>query len=76
MSLFIDATKGKYNYSLSNILFFFFGRGNRERLGVLVAAYMHYSAICGAPENALDRYAMRRYLDDRIPVFHLPSNKR
>lgn len=50
--------------------------GNRERLGVLVAAYMHYSAICGAPEHALDRYAMRRYLDDRVPVFHLPSNKR
>ncbi|KAL4708121.1 hypothetical protein ACJJTC_009900 [Scirpophaga incertulas] len=50
--------------------------GSRERLGVLVAAYMHYSAICGAPEHALDRYAMRRYLDDRIPVFHLPSNKR
>ncbi|CAH0725822.1 unnamed protein product, partial [Brenthis ino] len=50
--------------------------GNRERLGVLVAAYMHYSAICGAPEHALDRYAMRRYLDDRVPIFHLPSNKR
>ncbi|XP_041979753.1 tensin-2-like isoform X3 [Aricia agestis] len=50
--------------------------GNRERLGVLVAAYMHYSAICGAPEHALDRYAMRRYLDDRVPSFHLPSNKR
>ncbi|XP_063838727.1 tensin-1 isoform X3 [Ostrinia nubilalis] len=50
--------------------------GSRERLGVLVAAYMHYSAICGAPEHALDRYAMRRYLDDRVPVFHLPSNKR
>ncbi|CAG5022077.1 unnamed protein product [Parnassius apollo] len=50
--------------------------GERERLGVLVAAYMHYSAICGAPEHALDRYAMRRYLDDRVPVFHLPSNKR
>ncbi|XP_048483378.1 tensin-2 isoform X2 [Plutella xylostella] len=50
--------------------------GNRERLGVLVAAYMHYSAICGALEHALDRYAMRRYLDDRVPVFQLPSNKR
>lgn len=50
--------------------------GNRERLGVLVAAYMHYSAICGAPEHALDRYAMRRYLDDRVPIFDLPSNKR
>ncbi|XP_039763178.1 tensin-1 isoform X2 [Pararge aegeria] len=50
--------------------------GNRERLGVLVAAYMHYSAICGAPEHALDRYAMRRYLDDRVPMFQLPSNKR
>ncbi|GBP44997.1 Tensin [Eumeta japonica] len=50
--------------------------GSRERLGVLVAAYMHYSAICGAPEHALDRYAMRRYLDDRVPVFYLPSNRR
>ncbi|XP_024082728.1 tensin isoform X3 [Cimex lectularius] len=51
-------------------------RGNRERIGVIVAAYMHYSSICGSPEQALDRFAMKRYLDHKIGELELPSNKR
>lgn len=51
-------------------------RGERERIGVVVAAYMHYSSICGSPEQALDRFAMKRYLDHKIGDLDLPSNKR
>ncbi|XP_044742901.1 tensin-1 isoform X3 [Chrysoperla carnea] len=51
-------------------------RGSRERLGVVVAAYMHYSSICGTADQALDRFAMRRFLDDTVSPNELPSNKR
>ncbi|KAF6215437.1 hypothetical protein GE061_010190 [Apolygus lucorum] len=51
-------------------------RGNRERIGVIVAAYMHYSSICGSPEQALDRFAMKRYLDHKVGDLELPSNRR
>ncbi|CAH0557640.1 unnamed protein product [Brassicogethes aeneus] len=51
-------------------------RGSRERLGVIVAAYMHYSSICGNAEQALDRFSMRRFLDDNVGPLSLPSNKR
>ncbi|KAL1123686.1 hypothetical protein AAG570_001459 [Ranatra chinensis] len=51
-------------------------RGNRERIGVVVAAYMHYSSICGSPEQALDRFAMKRFLDHKIGELQLPSNRR
>ncbi|KAK9509857.1 hypothetical protein O3M35_004758 [Rhynocoris fuscipes] len=51
-------------------------RGSRERIGVVVAAYMHYSSICGSPKQALDRFAMKRYLDHKVGDLELPSNRR
>nr|XP_008194377.1 PREDICTED: tensin isoform X4 [Tribolium castaneum] len=51
-------------------------RGNKDKLGVIVAAYMHYSSICGNAEQALDRFSMRRFLDDNVGPLALPSNKR
>ncbi|XP_017780364.1 PREDICTED: tensin, partial [Nicrophorus vespilloides] len=51
-------------------------RGSKDRLGVIVAAYMHYSNICGNAEQALDRFSMRRFLEDNIGPLQLPSNKR
>ncbi|XP_049821807.1 tensin-1 isoform X5 [Aethina tumida] len=51
-------------------------RGSKEKLGVIVAAYMHYSSICGSQEQALDRFSMRRFLDDNVGPLVLPSNKR
>jgi hypothetical protein len=51
-------------------------RGNKDKLGVIVAAYMHYSSICGSAEQALDRFSMRRFLDDNVGPLALPSNKR
>ncbi|KAF4525544.1 hypothetical protein B566_EDAN012951 [Ephemera danica] len=52
------------------------GQAGRERLGVAVAAFMHYSLICGGEEQALDRYAMARFLEERVGEFQQPSNKR
>ncbi|XP_039278903.1 tensin-1 [Nilaparvata lugens] len=51
-------------------------RGQKERIGVVVAAYMHYSNICGSADQALDRFAMKRFLDDKIGDFEQPSHRR
>lgn len=50
--------------------------GNKDKLGIVVAAYMHYSSICGTADQALDRFSMRRFLDDSVGPLQLPSNKR
>ncbi|XP_011501349.1 PREDICTED: tensin-1 [Ceratosolen solmsi marchali] len=51
-------------------------RGGKERLGVAVSAYMNYSSICGGRDQALDRFAMRRFLDDKIGPLNVPSHRR
>nr|XP_022919173.1 tensin-like isoform X4 [Onthophagus taurus] len=51
-------------------------KGSKDKLGVVVAAYMHYSSICGSAEQALDRFSMRKYLDDTVGPLQMPSNKR
>lgn len=37
---------------------------------------MHYSSICGTADQALDRFSMRRFLDESIGAMELPSNRR
>lgn len=54
----------------------FLVRGSKERLGVAVSAYMNYSSICGGCDQALDRFAMRRFLDDKIGSLQVPSHRR
>ncbi|KAK9686800.1 Phosphotyrosine-binding domain [Popillia japonica] len=51
-------------------------KGSKDKLGVVVAAYMHYSSICGNAEQALDRFSMKKYLDDNVGPLQMPSNKR
>ncbi|KAK9879482.1 hypothetical protein WA026_006551 [Henosepilachna vigintioctopunctata] len=51
-------------------------KGNKDKLGVIVAAYMNYSSICGNAEQALDRFSMRKFLEENIGSISLPSNKR
>uniref|UniRef100_A0A6P7EYM4 Tensin n=1 Tax=Diabrotica virgifera virgifera TaxID=50390 RepID=A0A6P7EYM4_DIAVI len=51
-------------------------RGNKDKLGVIVSSYMHYSSICGSAEQALDRFSMRKFLEDNVGPLILPSNKR
>lgn len=59
-----------------SIYIFFISRGSKDKLGVIVAAYMHYSSICGSAEQALDRFSMRKFLEDNVGPLILPSNKR
>ncbi|XP_028277469.1 tensin isoform X5 [Parambassis ranga] len=51
-------------------------KGNRGRTGVVVAAYMHYSNISASADQALDRFAMRRFYEDKSLPVTQPSQKR
>ncbi|XP_074857551.1 tensin-1 isoform X4 [Carettochelys insculpta] len=51
-------------------------KGNRGRMGVVVAAYMHYSNISASAEQALDRFAMKRFYEDKVLPVGQPSQKR
>ncbi|XP_077554698.1 tensin-2-like isoform X6 [Haemaphysalis longicornis] len=51
-------------------------KGDKGRVGVVLAAYLHYTSICASDNQALDRLTMRRYYEDKLyPVMH-PSQKR
>ncbi|XP_061860699.1 tensin-1 isoform X2 [Colius striatus] len=51
-------------------------KGNRGRLGVVVAAYLHYSNISASADQALDRFAMKRFYEDKVVPVGQPSQKR
>ncbi|XP_042368945.1 tensin isoform X7 [Plectropomus leopardus] len=51
-------------------------KGNRGRTGVVVAAYMHYSNISASADQALDRFAMRRFYEDKALPVGQPSQIR
>ncbi|XP_063285324.1 tensin-1 isoform X3 [Pelobates fuscus] len=51
-------------------------KGNRGRTGVVIAAYMHYSNISASADQALDRFAMRRFYEDKVLPVCQPSQKR
>ena len=43
---------------------------------MVVAAYWEYTGLCANQDQALDRFAMKRFLDERIGAFQLPSHQR
>ncbi|GFR95605.1 phosphatidylinositol 3,4,5-trisphosphate 3-phosphatase TPTE2 [Elysia marginata] len=43
-------------------------KGGRSRIASVIAAYMHYSNICASADQALDRFAMKRFYDDKLGV--------
>ncbi|XP_062972799.1 tensin-1 isoform X4 [Elgaria multicarinata webbii] len=51
-------------------------KGNRGRTGVVIAAYMHYSNISASADQALDRFAMKRFYEDKVIPVGQPSQKR
>ncbi|UYV76144.1 TNS1 [Cordylochernes scorpioides] len=51
-------------------------KGDKGRVGVVLAAYMHYSSICASADQALDRFAMRRVYEDKLAPALKPSQKR
>lgn len=51
-------------------------KGDKGRTGIVIAAYMHYSNICASADQALDRFAMKRFYDDKLSRAMHPSQKR
>ncbi|XP_051937840.1 tensin-1 [Hippocampus zosterae] len=51
-------------------------KGNRGRTGVVVAAFMHYSNISASADQALDRFAMKRFYEDKVLPVGQPSQRR
>ncbi|KAG8003380.1 Tensin-3 [Nibea albiflora] len=51
-------------------------RGEKGRLGVLVASYIHYSNITASADLSLDHFAMRRFYSDKLSTLMTPSQKR
>nr|XP_040123728.1 tensin-1 isoform X17 [Ictidomys tridecemlineatus] len=51
-------------------------KGNQGRIGVVIAAYMHYSNISASADQALDRFAMKRFYEDKIIPIGQPSQRR
>ncbi|XP_054722320.1 tensin-1-like, partial [Uloborus diversus] len=51
-------------------------KGDKGRAGIVIAAYMHYSNICASADQALDRFAMKQFFDDKLSDSMQPSQKR
>ncbi|XP_060075755.1 uncharacterized protein LOC132555421 [Ylistrum balloti] len=51
-------------------------KGSTSRIAVVIAAFMHYCSICASADQALDRFAMKRFYDDKLGGITLPSQIR
>ncbi|XP_062311625.1 tensin-3 isoform X1 [Osmerus eperlanus] len=51
-------------------------RGGRDRIGVVVASYVHFTNISASGELGLDHFAMRRFYNNKVSLFMTPSQKR
>ncbi|XP_018123037.1 tensin-3 isoform X2 [Xenopus laevis] len=51
-------------------------RGERGRIGVVISSYMHFTNISASADQALDRFAMKKFIDDKVSVLIQPSQKR
>ncbi|XP_042144163.1 tensin-1 isoform X1 [Ixodes scapularis] len=51
-------------------------KGDKGRIGVVLAAYLHYSSICASDDQALDRFTMKRFYEDKLYSHMHPSQRR
>ena len=51
-------------------------KGDKGRIGVVISAFMHYIDISSTADQALDRFTMKRFHDDKLAPFMNPSQKR
>lgn len=51
-------------------------KGDKSRIGTIVQCYMNYSSLNASTDQALDRFAMRRFCDDKLFKTLQPSQKR
>ncbi|XP_060027544.1 tensin-3 isoform X2 [Erinaceus europaeus] len=51
-------------------------RGTKGRIGVVISSYMHFTNVSASADQALDRFAMKKYYDDKVSALMQPSQKR
>uniref|UniRef100_A0A4W5KZR0 Tensin 3 n=1 Tax=Hucho hucho TaxID=62062 RepID=A0A4W5KZR0_9TELE len=51
-------------------------RGGKSRIGVVISSFVHFTDISASADQALDRFAMRKYYDDKVSALMTPSQKR
>ncbi|XP_066441504.1 tensin-3 isoform X2 [Eleutherodactylus coqui] len=51
-------------------------RGGKGRIGVVISSYMHYTNVSASADQALDRFAMKKFFDDKVSILMQPSQIR
>ncbi|NWV43969.1 TENS3 protein, partial [Grantiella picta] len=51
-------------------------RGGKGRIGVVISSYMHFTNVSASADQALDRFAMKKFFDDKVSAVMQPSQKR
>ncbi|XP_075068771.1 tensin-3 isoform X2 [Mixophyes fleayi] len=51
-------------------------RGGKGRIGVVISSYMHFTNVSASADQALDRFAMKKFFDDKLSVLMQPSQIR
>ncbi|KAM9844700.1 tensin-3 [Aulostomus maculatus] len=51
-------------------------RGAKGRIGVVISSFVHFTDVSASADQALDRFAMRKYYDDKVSALMTPSQKR
>lgn len=51
-------------------------RGGKGRIGVVISSYMHFTNVSASADQALDRFAMKKFFDDKVSVLMQPSQIR
>uniref|UniRef100_A0A8C6PZ17 Tensin 3 n=1 Tax=Nothobranchius furzeri TaxID=105023 RepID=A0A8C6PZ17_NOTFU len=51
-------------------------RGGKGRIGVVISSFVHFTDASASADQALDRFAMRKYYDDKVSALMTPSQKR
>lgn len=51
-------------------------KGGKGRIGVVISSFVHFTDISASADQALDRFAMRKFYDDKVSAVMTPSQKR
>ncbi|KAG7455179.1 hypothetical protein MATL_G00253800 [Megalops atlanticus] len=51
-------------------------RGGKGRIGVIISSFVNFTNISASAGEALDRFAMRKFYDDKVSALMTPSQKR
>ncbi|RMC05657.1 hypothetical protein DUI87_17742 [Hirundo rustica rustica] len=50
-------------------------REGKGRIGVVISSYMHFTNVSASADQALDRFAMKKFFDDKVSALMQPSQR-